>query len=324
MSNKNSVARPILYVALTGILTFGASVTLSQASVSVSGASTSVNASDRIQVAQIFGGSKKRSKESAELNLRVDGVEQEIRNITGKLEELSFQLKQLQDQLRRMQEDNEFRFQSLEGGEPKRGSLQGGKKSTAQTKQPDNKHVLGQLPKNFTDTNSGSSNNSSNGPLDLSALTAGNTAGYQNSNEPIPNADTNTLSVGEPGQDYETAYNRVLQGDYVGSEKMFRSFLSSYPNHHLAGNAQYWLGESLFARGLYRDAADAFLKSYSDYPGSTKGPDSLLKLGLALAGLGEQAAACATYGELLSKFPEAPASVKKRASIESNVIGCAS
>jgi len=285
-----------------------------------------------IQLAQLFGSTKKRSKEAAELNVRVDGVEQEIRNLTGKLEELSFQLRQLQDLLRRMQEDAEFRFQELEGaGGAKRGSLQPRSKSmestpsgNARAADPAQEHVLGTIPKSYADENAEAPGRQSSGPLDLSALARGTESGFVDgtqSEETMPSA---SLSAGEPSQDYETAYNMVLQGDYVTSEKMFKTFLSSYPDHHLAGNAQYWLGESLFARGLYRDAADAFLKSYSDYPGSSKGPDSLLKLGLSLAGLGEQAAACATYGELLSKFPGAPASVKKRATVESDVIGCAS
>ena len=104
----------------------------------------------RIELAQLFGGKKKRSREAAELNLRVDGVEQEIRNITGKLEELSFQLRQLQDLLRRMQEDNEFRFQELEdSGGSKRGSLKRKNKSASRSSEPNGNHVLGKLPKNF-------------------------------------------------------------------------------------------------------------------------------------------------------------------------------
>lgn len=321
MSKQHVFIRRTVFAVTAAILVGGGAV----GGVS---AAPAVSDGESFQVAQLFGSSKKRSKEAAELNLRVDGVEQEIRNITGKLEELSFQLQQLQDQLRRMQEDNEFRFQELEKrGGSKRGSVQPSNNSRAlakrgNTNQDTSSGVLGQVPRNFADV--GVSTGQSSGPLDLSALTQGNATGYQSGDEPPAATTETTLSVGEPGQDYEAAYNRVLQGDYTGSEKMFRTFLASYPNHHLAGNAQYWLGESLFARGLYRDAADAFLKSYSEYPGSTKGPDSLLKLGLALAGLGETAAACATYGELLTKYPQAPTSVKKRASVESNIIGCAS
>ncbi|MEM8812796.1 MAG: tol-pal system protein YbgF [Pseudomonadota bacterium] len=289
-----------------------------------------ISSDSPVQVAQIFTGSRKKSKEAAELHLRVDGVEQEIRNLTGQLEELTFQLRQLQDQLRRMQEDNEFRFQELEGGTSRRGSLQPSARSTdlanAATQagtvaETDSRHTLGTLPRSYAEDEAGTQGRATGGPLDLSALARDEAPQAQESAEAEPTAVA--LSSGEPAQDYEAAYSRVLQGDYAGSESLFREFLKKHPDHHLAGNAQYWLGESLFARGLYRDAADAFLKSYSDYPGSSKGPDSLLKLGLALAGLGEQAAACATYGELLTKFPDAPDSVKQRASVEQRVIGCA-
>ncbi|MFZ2102084.1 MAG: YbgF trimerization domain-containing protein, partial [Oricola sp.] len=47
---------------------------------------------------------------------RVFTLEEEIRQLTGKLEELSYQVLELQEQLRKAQEDNEFRFQQLEGG----------------------------------------------------------------------------------------------------------------------------------------------------------------------------------------------------------------
>lgn len=45
---------------------------------------------------------------------RVQQLEEQIRALTGKVEELNFQLLQLQDQMRKMQEDNDLRFQELE------------------------------------------------------------------------------------------------------------------------------------------------------------------------------------------------------------------
>src|SRR5690606_10364014 len=45
---------------------------------------------------------------------RVAQLEEQVRQLTGTLEELNFQILQMQDQLRRMQEDNEIRFQELE------------------------------------------------------------------------------------------------------------------------------------------------------------------------------------------------------------------
>ncbi len=45
---------------------------------------------------------------------RVGQVQEQMRQLQGKIEDLNFQILQLQDQLRKTQEDNEFRFQQLE------------------------------------------------------------------------------------------------------------------------------------------------------------------------------------------------------------------
>ena len=44
-----------------------------------------------------------------------------------------------------------------------------------------------------------------------------------------------------------------------------------------------------------------------------KAPEALLKLGMALAGLGQKEAACSTFQELKTKFPKAPAPIPKEA-----------
>lgn len=66
-----------------------------------------------------FFGSSSNNRDG-ELAVRMGQMEEQIRNLTGQVEELSHQLRQTQDQLRRLQEDNEFRFQELEGGNPTR------------------------------------------------------------------------------------------------------------------------------------------------------------------------------------------------------------
>src|SRR5690606_24202128 len=47
---------------------------------------------------------------------RVLALEEQVRSLSGQVEELNFLLLQLQEQMRKMQEDNEYRFQQLEGG----------------------------------------------------------------------------------------------------------------------------------------------------------------------------------------------------------------
>ena len=125
-----------------------------------------------------------------------------------------------------------------------------------------------------------------------------------------------------PKQLYETAYGYLLQRDYGAAEAAFDEFLRRHPNDPLAGNAQYWLGESLYVRGQYRAAAGAFLKGYQSYGRSAKAPESLLKLAMSLQRLGQKDAACSSFGELASKFPNAPAHVKSTGQTERQRAGC--
>ena len=102
----------------------------------------------------------------------------------------------------------------------------------------------------------------------------------------------------------------------------FEDFLKRYPDDALAGSAQYWLGETHFVRGAYKPAASAFLKGYQTYGKSNKAPDSLLKLAMALDRLGQKEAACSSFGELLSRFPDAAGHLKSRASAERRRLAC--
>src|SRR5690606_34306974 len=124
------------------------------------------------------------------------------------------------------------------------------------------------------------------------------------------------LGGGDPKQAYEAAYGYLLQQNYSAAESAFEDFLKRYPEDALAGNAQYWLGESLYVRGQYKAAASAFLKGYQTYQRSAKAPDSLLKLAMSLDRLGQKDAACSSFEELNSRFPNAPSHVKTRAQTE--------
>lgn len=121
---------------------------------------------------------------------------------------------------------------------------------------------------------------------------------------------------------YEQAYGQLLKEDYAGAEIKFAEFLKKHPKNGLAGNAQFWLAESYFLRGQFREAAQNFLKSYQTYKGSTKAPDSLLKLAMSLKKLGKKDAACTTLQELNAKYPNAPNHVRQRATSERQQAGC--
>lgn len=217
--------------------------------------------------------------------IRVDSLESQVR-------QLSSQVQQLSDQVRSL------------GGTPRRSEVvpppsSGGFGATTVTEGPDQ---IGGLIANEAPVSTGSG-------------------------APPPVA-TGTLPPASDGADpkqmYETAYGYLLQRDYGAAEVAFGEFLTRFPNDSLSGNAQYWLGESHFVRGQYKAAANAFLKGYQSYAQSPKAADSLLKLAMSLDRLGQKDAACSSYSELNTRFPNAPQSVKTRAQSERQRVGCTS
>ena len=130
-------------------------------------------------------------------------------------------------------------------------------------------------------------------------------------------APTNT-----PKDEFDLAYGYVLRRDYALAEDGMRAFIKKYPSDRLVADANYWLGETLFQRQRYRDAAESFLGVTTKYEKSAKAPDSLLRLGQSLAAMKEKEAACATLGELPRKYPRAPGNVKTSAEREQKRIGC--
>jgi len=79
-------------------------------------------------------------------------------------------------------------------------------------------------------------------------------------------SDPQNLTAALPGGDaqtlYQQGYGALLQKDYASAEIAFSQLVDAYPGDPLASNAQYWLGESYYVRGDYKNAADAFLKGY--------------------------------------------------------------
>jgi tol-pal system protein YbgF len=125
-----------------------------------------------------------------------------------------------------------------------------------------------------------------------------------------------------PQDEYDMAYGYILHKDYALAEQAFRDFLRKHPDQKLVPDAQYWLGESMFQRQRYRDAAESFLAVTTKYEHSGKAPESLLRLGQSLAAMKQKEAACATLAEVGRKFPHATASVKRGVTQEQKRAHC--
>ena len=269
----------------------------------------------------------------ADLTVRMNRLEEQLRLITGQFEETNFQIRRLQDQLQRMQEDNEFRFQDLEKGSGKKRS----DAAPAQPAEPAKEtaaaapaggpaagpQTLGQVP-DIAATDETPAD-APGRPLDLSTLILQSGALEEPVENGVPGVASHEFAAAGPSSpraDYDAAYGNILRGDYGAAEASFRGFIDHYPNDPLTADAQYWLGESLYGQGRYRDAANTFLAHYKTYPDSRKVPDSLLKLAASLGALGETSTACATYGKLLNDYPDASAAVRQRALADQKKYHC--
>lgn len=222
---------------------------------------------------------------------RFQEMERLITQLTGQVERLQNQVQQLQQQLERVQSDYDYRLQHLEGGK-------GGGPTRPAPPRPTTPPSRSEAP-----------------PPPAGGLSPGQRSDVR----PLGT----TPSSGPPPAPRATAeelYNGALadmrSGDYTGAERGFRDFLARYPHHQLAGNAQYWLGETFYVRKDFQSAATAYATGYRSYRNSSVGPDNLLKLGMALQASGKSADACTVYGQFGQVYPRAPEALKRRVAAE--------
>lgn len=134
------------------------------------------------------------------------------------------------------------------------------------------------------------------------------------------NAST-TSSDGSAETLYQGGYESLLGRRFGDAEGSFKMFVDRHRDHPLASDAHYWLGETYYVQGDYKQAAQSFLKGYRDYPDGRKAPDTLFKLALSLQQLEQTSQACSTFAEVAKKYPTA-ANVRNEALKEMQRAGC--
>ena len=160
------------------------------------------------------------------------------------------------------------------------------------------------------------------GPVTGTLTPPGASAGPPEIASAAPPSTTRPLPSGSTSEQYNFAFGLLKQADYPAAETALRSFVEQHPNDPMAGNAQYWLGETYYTRGRYAEAATAFAEGYKRYPKSSKAADELLKLGMSLARANQKQNACIALGQLDHDFPAPGAAIKERATAEKKKLGC--
>ena len=114
----------------------------------------------------------------------------------------------------------------------------------------------------------------------------------------------------------------INAGNNEEAAQKFTALMTKYPEHKLAGNAQYWLGEAYYAQKDYAKAAVAFGKGLEKYKDGNKGADSLLKLGMSMRELGKKDEACTAFKTLPTEFPKAEDVTKTKAANFARALEC--
>ncbi|MER0236804.1 tol-pal system protein YbgF [Fulvimarina sp. MAC8] len=258
--------------------------------------------------------------QSGDVLSRIQRLEDEVRRLNGRVEELSFQLLQSQEDMRRAQENNEFRFQDLEQGAGSAGSGDG---------LPDQRGDLGTDTGTSTGADGGAGSDTAAAPTDgfsdediAGIIGDSGGSGDRGNTPPATSNQPVAAASGDAGTVYNEAYDQLLAGDYANAEQSFRQYVQTYPDAPDAADAQYWLGESLYQQQLYADAAEVFLNGQKDNPEADKAPDMMLKLGMSLAALGNDETACITYREVGDRYPQMSDSVRRKLGEEQKNAQC--
>ncbi len=310
-----------------------------------------------VSLPKLFGGkSPERAPANAQAPVRVaqagdpriSELQEQIRSLSGTVEEMNFQILQMQEQMRKQQEDFEFRFQEIEGG---------GGAATKPAKPAKKSEVVPPATEGGTSVASVIEKTEKVAPADVlspadgdrapadaaatfgtitfdaSGNVTGGSVGDQSvvsRGAEVPTSPTGTdqtqvaalPSTDNPEELYQNAYEFILSGDYVTAEAGFRDHLNRFPTDARNADAEFWLGEALLAQNKYRDAAQVFLAANKEHPKSKKAPEMLLKLGVSLAGLNQRDVACATFAEVNKRYPNISAPLKQRLSQEKSRASC--
>jgi tol-pal system protein YbgF len=106
------------------------------------------------------------------------------------------------------------------------------------------------------------------------------------------------------GDLYKDAYESYQKGDFEGARRKFETFLKQYPNTELSDNAQFWIGETYYAKKDYEKAILEYEKAIAKYPEGDKIPAALLKQALAFLELGDKTNGRNLLRRVIERYPQ--------------------
>lgn len=116
----------------------------------------------------------------------------------------------------------------------------------------------------------------------------------------------------EERAEYDQAMELVRKTTFDGAVSAFGAFLKKYPNSGYVPSALFWLGNSQYAVGAYKDAIESFRKLGTVAPSHMRVPEARLAMASCQSELKDVKAARKTLEELIKAYPQSEAAVTAR------------
>jgi tol-pal system protein YbgF len=252
---------------------------------------------------------------TAALEVRLSRLEELIRQLTGRIEEVEYAQRQTAARIDKLVADLDARLPGVaaarDAAPPPAQAAAPAQAPTTPTRQappsiiaPDDAarqgYVLGTIPQ---------------GALQGQTASPPATA-------PAPTTQARLAPQGADGV-YRQALDQLQAGSWAAAEQSFENFVSSYPEDPRASTASYWIGETYLFRKDYPTAASVFARNYREYgEEAPRAADNLLKLGMSLAAMGDRDRACQTFAELAKRHPNASAPIRQALNREKTAADC--
>ena len=104
-----------------------------------------------------------------------------------------------------------------------------------------------------------------------------------------------------------TQAKALLDAEQVTAARgLFDKLLTAHPDHDLADNALYWIGESWYSQSQWLKAAHSFVRVAKEYPRGNKVPDAMYKLAKSYEKMGDDPGAGEVLKQLARQYPGTP------------------
>jgi tol-pal system protein YbgF len=215
---------------------------------------------------------ERRVRSLTEIMLRIDRLQQEMRELRGEVEVQAHAMETLKKRQRDLYLDIDQRLSQQLGSSPPAGGAPAGPAAP-----PPGQISAPSPPRAET----GAPREQTRSP----AVRAADTAGEEKA--------------------YQRAFDLLKQGRYEESIAAFRRFLEKYPAGNYSDNAQYWLGEASYVSRDFDTALVEFEKVVTMHPYSPKVPGAMLKTGFIYYEQQKWSQARKRLTELTQRYPAA-------------------